>query len=472
MFKFKLLLTVAILSLSTMFTGCNNTTDLSNLATVTGFVYYYDSANNLSPLPGVLVTAVNVYQQTETASDGSFSFALDIPDEQEITFQASKAGFYSSEVKAFAKRGKQFRAPDITMVVQNSDTSGNGGVNSGGKSDAAAHVTLLPNQPNHIYVYASGLEESVPINFIVSDANGNAVDDAHKVKVHFSILNGPDGGEYLWPDTMTTVNGAVSTTLNSGLKAGAVQLDVYFSVDGKVIHSIPVRLSIYGGLPDAAHFSVSAAQINIAGQVHFGIIDQVTAFVGDKYSNPVAPGTVVYFSSDVGIIDGSAITDDLGRATVKFMSAAPLPVDPANNSMASITANTYGDTSNTQSLVSNAAVLMSAATGSIQISPTYFQYDKLNKALLFNYTIADVYGNPLVADSRIKVEATDGTVYGDIDFGLLDVRSPGNGTTDFSFTWAPGDSLTAPQVYISIKVLTPPIGNGNRAIQILGTKKN
>ena len=47
----------------------------------------------------------------------------------------------------------------------------------------------------------------------------------------------------------------------------------------------------------------------------------------------------------------------------------------------------------------------------------------------------------------------------------------GPGTTRFSFTWTPGDSLEAPQVYITIKVETPDKGNGYRSVHVLGTKQ-
>ena len=68
------------------------------------------------------------------------------------------------------------------------------------------------------------------------------------------------------------------------------------------------------------------------------------------------------------------------------------------------------------------------------------------------------------------VEATAGEVFGDKNIKLLDTRYPGPGTTDFSFSWAPGDSLEAPQVYISIQVSTPEYGNGYQSRNIVGTK--
>ena len=72
--------------------------------------------------------------------------------------------------------------------------------------------------------------------------------------------------------------------------------------------------------------------------------------------------------------------------------------------------------------------------------------------------------------SIISVSASDGEVQGDTQIKMLDSRYSGNGTTDFNFVWAPGDSLEAPQVYISITVTSPPDGNGSRSINISGVK--
>ena len=55
------------------------------------------------------------------------------------------------------------------------------------------------------------------------------------------------------------------------------------------IASIP----IYGGFPDSAHFSMSAAKVNIPGAVQAGIQTQITALIGDKYGNPAQPDTIV-----------------------------------------------------------------------------------------------------------------------------------------------------------------------------------
>ena len=84
--------------------------------------------------------------------------------------------------------------------------------------------------------------------------------------------------------------------------------------------------------------------------------------------------------------------------------------------------------------------------------------------------ISDIYGYPVVANSVIEVNATAGEVYGDTKITMGDTQVSGPGITLYNFTWAPGDSLEAPQVMINIKVTTPENGNGYQSRNILGSK--
>ncbi len=447
--------------------SCADVTDTSNIAVINGTVYTY-SDGQLVPVENALVSAVEVYRQANTDINGKYSFSLELPAaEQQITIQASKAGYISGQVQALAKNGETFLAPDLTLSLINADTSGGLPVSTSGD---AAHIQLTENSVPQIYIYSSGLRESATMRFSLTDAEGNVVDNEHSETVFFRILNGPGGGEYLFPDSMTSKNGLVSTTLNSGIKAGPVQIEAYFVREGATYRTIPPRVAIYGGLPDQDRFSLAAEQMNIAGQVRFGIVDNITAFVGDKYGNPVAPGTIVYFTSQYGIIQGAAITDELGRAVVQYLTAAPLPADPANSSFTEIRAVTYGDTLGEKKLETTLDLLLSAATAGIEVNPQSFNYTNLNNGIAFDFKVKDIYGNPLVADTRIKVTSTAGTLYGDKDVTLLDNRYPGNGSTEFSFSWAPGDSLKDTQVYINIQVNSPAEGNGSRSLRLVGTK--
>ena len=76
----------------------------------------------------------------------------------------------------------------------------------------------------------------------------------------------------------------------------------------------------------------------------------------------------------------------------------------------------------------------------------------------------------MAGGTTIQVSASEGTLLGDVSMNLNDTQTVGQGTTDFSFSWAPGDSLEAPAVYIGITVNTPDEGNGYGSVGITGTK--
>jgi hypothetical protein len=451
--------------------SCSDSTDINkNTAVVQGTVYSIDENNQLIPLTNALISVQDYFAQTISNMMGDYELAIEFDHEGEnisLTLVVSKAGYQSSSSEIMVRKGEIAIAPDITLWKLVTDSIPSDTASTSGN---AAHIEIFGNHPQHLFVMGTGLTEAIKINFIVRDAQAIPVDESHRVKVFFTILEGANGGEYLEPDTMTTQNGLVYTILNSGIKAGPVKIQASTDINGTQIKTTPIRIAIYGGLPDAAHFSLASEIQNVAGLIYSGIIDRITAFVGDKYSNPVAPGTVVYFSSDFGITEGSAVTDEMGRATIQFMTADPRPPAPWDSSFAHITGWTFNDTQTRQAITSRTRVLLSGPTAPIQVSPTTFNYNNSNTPVSFDYEVSDIYGYPLVANSLIEVQATDGEVFGDTRVTMKDTQFSGPGLTQFRFTWAPGDSLEAPQVMINIKVNTPANGNGYQSTNILGTK--
>jgi len=448
----------------------SDTTKSEDITTLNGGVYYLDDNNDPTPLDGALVNAQNIYAQAITDVSGEYTMEIELAeDEKEIVLHASKVGFLTSEIHVLGKKGESITVADFTLSFTSTDTGGSV-IDTATHSGDGSHIEVAGSHPTHVYVTQSGLQETALIEFEVTDNQGRLLDKEHRVVVNFSVLNGPGGGEYVSPDTMTTRNGKCYTVLNSGTIAGPVQLEASFTVSGNTIRAVPIRMAIYGGLPDDQHFSVAIDQANIAGRVHSGILDSVTAFVGDKYSNPVAPGTAVYFSTDYGIVEGAAVTDELGRASVRFMSAAPLPPVPAISSLATITAWTYGDTLGFNSIYESTTVLLSDLTDAIWVDSTYFTYTALNAPKQFNYRINDIWGYPLVENTSIIVEASNGNLYGDVNLELNDYQTAGSGRTDFQFTWTPGDSLEDPLVFITLKATPPPLGNGYRSFSFSGNR--
>jgi hypothetical protein len=460
-----------ILIIAFIWLSCKSeSTKSEDIAVLTGSAYYLDDNNNPTPIENALIRSTNIVAQTFSADNGEFSLEIEFEEEEkEISLDASKAGFNPSQSTVIAKKGQTIFVPAFELTPLKSDTTG-GIIDTATHSGPGSHIEIFGTPPTHLYVTESGLQETALIEFIVTDSQGRLLDTDHKVRVNFGVLNGPGGGEYVFPDTMTTRNGRCYTVVNSGTVAGPLQLEASFTAEGNNYRTVPIRMAIYGGLPDDRHFSVAIDKANIAGRVHSGLIDEVTAFVGDKYSNPVAPGTAIYFSTDYGIVEGSAVTDEMGRATVKYMSAAPLPPVPAVDPLATIAAWTFGDTLGYISIYDSTTVLLSDATDVIWVDSTYFTYTEANVPQHFNFRINDIWGHPLVESTQINVEASTGNLYGDVNVQLGDYQTSGSGRTDFQFTWTPGDSLEDPIVFISLKAAPPDDGNGFRSFSISGNR--
>ncbi|MFQ6092213.1 MAG: hypothetical protein ACE5OR_05955, partial [bacterium] len=319
---------------------------------------------------------------------------------------------------------------------------------------AASQIVVISAEPDSIGVRGAGYNESAALAFEVRDQNGRPISSDSPQLVRFSLFGGPmwDPPEgivpYLYPESVyTDESGRVFTTLNSGSKAGAVE--VVASI-GATIESTPVRIAIHGGPPDLAHFSVVPAVANIAGWRLFGLTDSVTVYVGDRYGNPVPSGTAVYFTTTGGIVQGSAVTNALGVATVVLESASPLPrsnaLDPSTgytstvnaycdftppkngDGQAIVFANTVDGQGN--AIWTQTTVIFSGSSIISDVSPTTFDIPDGGYEV-FQFTLADLNGNPLTAGTRIQVTATKGAVSGDVDVTMPDTRSAG--WTQFSF---------------------------------------
>jgi hypothetical protein len=302
----------------------------------------------------------------------------------------------------------------------------------------------------------------------VQDSSGIPVDLNNSVQVNFSLVSGPNGEEFINPASgFTSSGGLVKTSLFSGTIAGVVQLMATINVGSSTITSKPVAVSIHGGLPDSAHFSLAVEKLNFPGWAYYGLRDRITAYVGDKYTNPVRPGTPVYFSTTGGIIEGSTQTNQTGEGSVDLISAAPKPVHPVYGpGFATVTARTSDE--NFRQIETHAIVLFSSVP-IISISPMTIDVPN-GGSQSFNFTVADLNGNPMSAGTSISVsvEAGDVKAIGNTNEILPDTQSPA--WTNFGFVLvdskADADSLN--QVGVKISTQGP---NGNLTYSIYGTAR-
>jgi len=396
---------------------------------------------------------------TITNSNGFFLEQFSLSSNTEISIIVSKTGYEVDSTRLIISAGITNKVSLIKLYSDQSivnDSSGN-----------AASIYLYSQSHQSIVVKESGGVEACQIVFEVLDSSGIQISQENSVIVKFSFLSNPGGGEYLYPDSsITNAFGRASVTLNSGTIAGVIQILATIELQNKIIQSRPVLISIHGGLPDENHFDVASEFLNYPEYGILGYVIPFTAYVGDKYSNPVRPNTSVYFATTSGIIEGSELTNDLGAATVDLITQ-PFPDHPIYGAgFFEVTASTIDE--NSQMIYTNSVRLLSGYPV-INVSPQ--QIDIQNGGSQnFTYTVSDGNNNPLAKGTTISVTVVEGNIslLGDIDYTLPDTQS--RAFTQFTFTAfdSKPDTLNPVNAVIKINAAGP---NGDESMSIYGISR-
>jgi hypothetical protein len=458
---------ILLLTFSVMVNSCESDTKVTGAAddTQTGKTVKL-SGQVISKLTGVpidsaqvVVNGLNGQLAFYTDSQGKFNRDITVTSSVNLTIVVAKLGYVTDSVNVFVSGNS-----DVTTGIVELEFKSNSSVPSGDP----VSIFVLAQSVKSIGVKESGAEETARITFVVQDSAGVPVDLAHSVDVRFKFGASPGGGEVLSPTVVKTNNGGqAAVNLTSGTKAGVVQIIAEITLGSKIITSLPVAISIHGGLPDLAHFSIAPEKLNFAGYNIFGLQDPITAYVGDKYANPVRPLTSVYFTSTGGIIEGSIQTNTLGIGTSNLISALPRPNHPVfGPGFATVTATTADQNSLN---ISRDVVVLFSGVPQMSASPTSFSIGE-GGIQAFTYTLSDQNSNPLAGGTSIKVtvDGEDVKSQGDIDIILPDTQS--RSWTQFSFVvWdAKVDTLNSlSPVVISIKSDGP---NGKAQVTLSGTK--
>jgi len=205
-------------------------------------------------------------------------------------------------------------------------------------------------EPSVIGIKGVGQTVTSVITFLVKDTNGNPAADG--VKICFA-LKGPGGGAKIEPTEASTTGfgtptaGEVRTILQSGTVPGPARIVATYSETDScpppdpsvVTESAPV--SIGGGVPDLAHFTLSADKVNLAsflGDPRTAALANVqatlSAFIADQFGNfNVLEGTSVSFIIEAGSIDRSNILDAQGATSVIIRTQEPPPIDRGSGTL-------------------------------------------------------------------------------------------------------------------------------------------
>lgn len=440
---------VFLLCFAFLWPGCDVADSGTNEVTLSGRVL---NAATQNPVAEAVVTIT--YQEDDeeqeelsavTDTDGNFSTSIEIAEPVEVTFSASKSGITDQTSERVSPDFNE--VDDITLELN----LGEGEETEPGRP---TNITLSEQSRDAIRVKESGGEEVARLTFQVVDSTGIPISLDQAVEVSFRFGKQP-GDATLTPETvMTDGEGSATVNVNSGQKAGVVQVIAETEkADGTPIRSKPAALSIHGGLPNKCHFTVAPNQFNFPGLVDFNFTNSIIAIVGDKYGNPVVPGTAVYFSSNAGVIEGSTQTDDKGKGSVTLTSAQPLP----DGGMSTVRAETIGtddvndlvdpnncanpvDTGNEIRIYDTLPVLYSGRP-EVRPDPTWAQLDTT-----YQLTVWDAENNnPLAPGTTInvvaegtKVKAIGNTEVNLDDTVIRDTNNDGFGEEDIQN----GDELT------------------------------
>ncbi len=449
-------------SLFIIISGCDvfSSDDKDGAGTITLSGQLLNNATN-NPVTEGFIRVLPFDLLFEADDEGFFSFEVEIDSTMELQVTASSDGFGSQTFTVLALADRIIDVPIFHLIplIAERATSGQ-----------ASNMILLSQSHSSIGVRESGSEELASMTFLLADSIGNPVilDQSADVRFRFGVQ--PGGGEFISPtSTPTDNNGEVTVFLSSGTRAGVVQIIAETTVEGRLIRSQPVAVTIHGGLPDQTHFTLGPQRRNFPGLNTFGLINPMSVILGDQYSYPVRIGSAVYFETTHGVIEGSVLTDDQGQGTVNLISANPLPGD----GIAHIVARTANDQ---QEIVSDIIPVIFSGTPVMTVTPSTAIINQF-----YTFTVTDYNGNPLVqgtnitvaiGGSAVKVTGTTNRVLDDSAFsGGIDyvhvVRGPG--ITEFSFVVSedidPLDPQTPELDAISISTSG---GNGSLEIVLSG----
>lgn len=429
--------------------------------TISGVVVHETTGN---PVSGAMVEITNpqiLQQSTTTNTEGFFFFdGVEFEEDVAITLRVTRDGFNDRFTQINASPGSNITVSNIQLRPSgNGDDDGTVPGTSGG----AASIILTDISRESINIKETGGIVNSTITVQVQDSSGRAIDLTNAVDVEFRIITGPGGEEVLTPETVrTNSNGFASTSLFSGNIAGVVKIEAKVTRTDIAleIKSTPVAITIHGGFPDLAHFSIVPEIYNFEGYNTIGVPTLITALVGDEFSNPVKPGTAVYFNSTGGVIQGSGIghTNEDGFTSVTLYSGQPRPNHATFGAGYAVVKAVTVNKDDVEIEVETLVLFSGPPTSdNITLNPATFDIPNAGSQS-FTLTVTDSNGNPLPFESEITIEASEGlTLDGDDTFVVPNTLFPGDGVTSFNFVLVDADPDTDNQVdaQITVKITTP-----------------
>lgn len=255
-------------------------------------------------------------------------------------------------------------------------------------------------------------------------------------------------------------------------------------------------------LPSARNFSLASQFLNLSGRVRFGLQSAITAFVGDRFGNPVKRTTSVGFVTDGGGITSQGLTSLLGRATATLTTQGTVPDD----GHVTITATTEGEEDfvdvngngvfdpdvdifdpavhdqdgngvwSADTMIHSQIRIIFSGSTVIDVEPRSFNL-QAGEVQCFDVFVSDDVGNPIVGGSTVSAQVTTGlTLLGGQMSAVPDSNrscSEAPGACTFQFCVFSSEPVTAPTVAgVTFNVTSADLGgggNGSASTSAVGT---
>lgn len=464
---------IIFLALTALFAVSACTQDSEDSILVQGTVSEEGSGNAIADAT-VQITAPeelsNIFNRTN--SEGGYSLSdFTVSSVTDLTINASAADYISQSRSLTVAPGDNIANFNFELAAEDDGDTGNNDGGVAGESGGAASIILTGITEEAINIAETGGIVNSAFTFQVQDSAGRAISTAQAVDITFSIVSGPADASITPEVVRTNANGSATSNLFSGYTAGVVKIEAVAVREdiGLTIRSKPVAIAIHGGFPDLDHFSISISRSNFEGFAIDGVRNEIAVVLGDKFSNPVKPGTAVYFSTTGGIIQGSGSghTDADGLVTVDLLSGGDrnlLNHDLLGFGYATVTATTIDEDDNEISRQIDVLFSGPPSYNNIQLEPETFAIDA-NSGETFNLMVTDINGNPLPQGTTVVVEVADGLEVTGGDIEIPNALLPGPGVTEFTFSVADTDeeNSNVQDTNITIKVTTPNDAKASRS---------
>ncbi len=258
-----------------------------------------------------------------------------------------------------------------------------------------------------------GGNESALLIFEVRDSSGVPLSPNQTAIVAFTTQAGPNGGEFINPSTASPDSlGQIHVAVGSGSKPGVLQVVAQIVIGTRIIQATPVYVTIAGGLPDQAHFSVSSNVTNnfVWDSTNSNQIGTITIQAGDKFGNPAIVGTPIYFSTNAGIIDAVAQLDASGKATANWYGGKPAPKGGDTTRVSASTVGVNGQPVTDTLKFEFGKITTQRSPGAASINLISISSQKLgvrgagsNESAKLVFQVIDSSGNPVTISNRATV---------------------------------------------------------------------